>query len=139
MQQETLTKSMIFLDACTTDSCTKNLDMIKDLKTCISDDTLHLETNSGMKSFDQRGIGTVLEVPIYYNKDSMGTIIVIKDVLNIPGARIIFDSDVEKAMNVFIGDKNCKFSQVADNTINISVSHYCILFTVLKNKECLSD
>ena len=110
MQQETLTKDTILLDSCATDSCTNNLDMINDLKTCTSDNTLHLETNGGMKSFDQRGIGTVLEVPIYYNKDSISTILAIKDILNIPGARIIFDLDVEIAMNVFIGEIHYKLS-----------------------------
>ena len=48
MQQETLTKDMTLLDSCTTDGWTNNLDMIKDLKTCTRDDTLHLETNGGM-------------------------------------------------------------------------------------------
>ena len=53
-----------------------------------------------------------MPVPIYYNQNSLGTIYAIKDVLNIPGVQIKYDSEIEKAMIVTIGERQYKFKQL---------------------------
>ena len=100
-----------------------------------------------MKVFDKIGVFKLMDIPMYLNNESMGTILAIKDVLNVKGARIEFDSDVEKSMFVSVNGKKLKFEQcaaglycmntgsmVVNNSKN-QLSHYSMLSTVKNNKD----
>ena len=100
LQQGMIPETTQLLDTCSTDSCTNNLDLITNVKKCKSGEELLLCTNGGQRLFDQKDVGVVIPVPMYYNKDSICTIYAFKDVLNIPGARITYDSELGKVMNV---------------------------------------
>ena len=113
---------------------------------CVSGDELLLNTNGGTRLFDQKGVGSIIPVPMYYNKDSIGTIYAVKDVLNIPGERITFDSDVERVMYVNVNEKVFKFEQLTsglygmvetekNNDTKNEVKNYSMIQTVKQNKE----
>ena len=102
LQQGMILETTQLLDTCSTDSCTNNLDLITNVL---------LNTNGGQRLFDQKGVGVVIPVPMYYNKESICTIYAVKDILNIPGARITYDSELGKVMNVYVNDKIFKFEE----------------------------
>ena len=146
LQQGAILKMTQLTDTCSTDSCTNNKDLVKDLVKCKSGDELLLNTNGGTRLFDQKGLGAIIPVPMYYNKDSIGTIYAVKDVLDIPGARITFDSEVEKAIKVNVNGKVFKFEQFSNglygmvqveknNDTKNDVENYSMIQTVKQNME----
>lgn len=113
---------------------------------CKSGDELLLNANGGTRLFDQKGLGTIIPVPMYYNKDSIGTIYAVKDVLNIPGARITFDSNAGRVMKVNVNKKVFKFEQFANglngmvegeknNDAKNEVENYSMIQIVKQNNE----
>ena len=90
LQQGMILETTQLLDTCPADSCTNNLDLITNVKKCKSGEELLLNTNGGQRLFDQKGVGVVIPVLMYYNKESICTIYAVKDILNIPGARITY-------------------------------------------------
>ena len=88
--------------------------MVKDVMKCKKGDELLLNTNGGQRLFDEKGVGVVIPVPMYYNENSIGTIYSVKDVLNIPGARITYDLVLEKIMNVLMNQKGLRFEKLSN-------------------------
>ena len=93
-----LKPSWILLDSCSTDSCTNNRSMMESLEDCKKGERLVLSTNGGRVHFAKRGVFKMLPMKIYYNEKSMGTILSIKDVLNVKGTRIVYDTDNARIM-----------------------------------------
>ena len=87
------------------------MDLITNVKKCKSGEELLLNTNGGQRLFDQKGVGVVIPVPMYYNKESICTIYAVKDILNIPGARITYNSELGRVLNVYVNDKIFKFEE----------------------------
>ena len=113
---------------------------------CESGDELLLNTNGGTRLFNQKGFGAIIPVPMHCNKDSIGTIYAVKDVLNIPGARITFDSNAGRVMKVNVNEKVFKFEQFANglygmvegeknNDTKNEVENYSMMQIVKQNKE----
>jgi hypothetical protein len=104
-----LNRDWILLDTCSTNSCTNNRKMIRNIRPCDKNEILELETNGGQIVFDQ--IGQMIDLPVvaHFNPDSLATIIAVKDVFNLNGSRIMFDLDEERAITVYYKNRVMKF------------------------------
>ena len=89
---------------------------------CNKGDELLINMNGGQRMFDERGVGVVIPVPMYYNEHSIGTIYSVKDVLDIQGARIMYDSDLEKIMNVIVNQNVSRFEQLSNGVYSMLVN-----------------
>ena len=143
--QISLPNSWILLDSCSSDTCSNNKQMVKNIRKCRPNEVLELETNGGSIFFDEIGMMKMLPIKAYYNPKSIATIISFKDVMNLSGARIQFDSDISKTITVtykgnkydFSMAKNGIFVYDSGNKIKNTFEnkHTCALMTVKDNEK----
>ena len=69
------------------------------------EDILTLSTNAGCRFFDQQAMLNFLLMLVHFYKDSMATILSMKDVANVPGVRVHMDTNIKRAIKVFIKGK----------------------------------
>ena len=75
--------------------------MFTNIKSCSKENILTILTNTGHRSFKKEVKLKFLPISVHFNKESMATILILKDFSNLPRVQINMDSDVEKAINVF--------------------------------------
>ena len=78
-----ISKTWILLDNCYTDSVTKKLDCIEDVKNCDKNEGLTVLTNRVSLLFDWKGHLTFLPLNAHKNKNYLAKILSLKDVNNI--------------------------------------------------------
>jgi hypothetical protein len=88
--------------------------MVTGVEACRDEDILTLSTNAGCRVFDQQAMLKFLPISVHFDKNSLATIVAMKDVANVPGVRVQFDTDVERSINVFYCGKVVKFKECAD-------------------------
>ena len=102
----TINKKWIFLDTCSTHSVSNNPDLVTKIEQCDPDDFLTLTTNAGCRTFKQHARLKFLPMLVYYDVGSIGTILAMKDVANIPGVRVYMDTTIERTITVFLREGN---------------------------------
>ena len=98
----TINKNCILLDTCSTHSVSNNPDLVTKIEQCDPDDFLTLTTNARCRTFKQHARLKFLPMSVYYEVGSIGTILAMKDVENIPGVRVYMDTTIERAIKVFL-------------------------------------
>jgi len=152
----------ILLDTCSTNSVFNNDIFLTNVKRCKDDDVLHIVSNDGGSfTYDTIGHFGLLDMPIYYNKDSLANVLSFKQVAALDNVKFTLDTSVEKAIVVHISNKQFKFKECRDglyflNTKNIkkrnnknkvneypicnyipSTSNFCLVNTVENKKVFL--
>ena len=104
-------------------------------------------TNGGSQAFNKKADLNYLPIEMYYNEDSMANILAMSDVANLPRARIMMDSNKERAILLHYGGHTFKFQECHDGlyyldvctltSTNNTVTNYSYLYltsTVEQNK-----
>ena len=66
--------------------------MIRQVNYCHDEDMLKIFTNAGNITFKKAGIFNIIPIKIFYNEKNLGTILSVKDVLNLKVETIKMDS-----------------------------------------------
>jgi hypothetical protein len=136
----------ILLDTCSMASVSNNEDLVCNIHTCEPQDELTVFTNGGSKLFKKRGTLRLFPLDVHFNKDSMATIVSMKDLASLANVRIHMDSHKERAIFVDFGASTFKFQECQDGLYYYdtaskatkpkdTVSNYSLLSTVAANKE----
>ena len=88
---ETIPSSWILLDTCSTCSVTNNNDHISNISACDPWDSLQVVTNGGGVVFKKWGVCKYFPLKMYYNNNSMATILSFKEVADIDGVNIRYN------------------------------------------------
>ena len=99
----------MLLDTCSTDFVFRNNNFLSNVRECKHDDILHITSNGGSISYDTIGIFDMLELPVYYNKDSLANVLSSKYIASMQGARVNIDTAVEKTIMVQTNNHSFKF------------------------------
>jgi len=83
----------------------------RNIKNCKLYEKLVIATNGGDKNFSWLAELNILPLTVHYDEGSFATILSMKDVVNIPGASVKINSDVERAIFVYVNGSTFKFSQ----------------------------
>jgi hypothetical protein len=153
-QQQGVNKDIIdrywaILDTCSGASVFRNRSLVKDVKACAPSEVLTVLTNGGSKTFTKKGTCVFLPVTVHLNESSMANILAFRDIVNIPGARVTLDTDVDRTIKVKVPNfetmifKECaegiyyidtrSLSPVTPN--NTEVTNYSFLSTVKDNQS----
>ena len=142
-QSTSLPPSWVLLDTCSTRSCTNDMSILKNIRKCSHNDCVELVTNGGKVVFSSKGDCTFLPMELYYNRDSLATIISVKDVGRLPGFTLTMDTSVEKAILLHCPDSSIiKFCECRDGLYyydlstnsKMDVTNYSFLQSVKSNK-----
>jgi hypothetical protein len=144
---EMIPSSWILLDTCSTSNVSNNLEMVGDVRNCSADERLTVHTNGGTKIFGKIAPLKLLPLEVHFNRESMATILSLKSVADIPNVRISMDTQKERAISVFFGDKLFKFVECKDGLYyfdtkaKAQVTNYstCFLQSVNENKQFFSN
>ena len=104
-----LDPNWILLDTCSSHSCLSNEFFIKNMRMCRKNEELIMFTNGGDIIFKKRGVFALFPVPMYYNSDTIATVVAVADILKLEGATIWFDSTKGNTIYVKIGKKTFEF------------------------------
>ena len=85
----------MLLDTAATNSTTNSLNtcISGSVRKCNENDILYAKTNGGLSVFDEIGDLQALSLPMYYNPDSLTTILSFKEIYDLEGTRIAFSND----------------------------------------------
>jgi len=89
--------------------------MVTGIKDCEESDVLIITTNAGLRVFPEIARLKFFSISVYFDENSMATILSLKDIANIPGMRITMDTSVEKAINVKFKSAVFKFVECSDS------------------------
>ena len=92
----TIPKSWLLLDTCSTCDVSNNPELVNNVRVCSAKNVLTAYTNGGTQKYEKVADLRLLPITVHFKKDSMATILSLKSVSEIPGARITLDTDVSK-------------------------------------------
>jgi len=92
-QTDSISKSWILLDSCSTHSISNNRNLLKNLEKCRSGESLVLTMNAGHMEFGWFGDFVLFPLKLHFNEQSLATILSLREVGNIPGVRIYMDTE----------------------------------------------
>ena len=130
-----INKNWILLDSCTTHSCTNNMELIKDLRDFDETEKLWLNTNGGPIYFDKKGIFKIIPAEVYFNKSAIATVLGMKDVLSVPGVRVVYDSAVKRSFYVEYDEEVFEFVECSEGLYYYSPSKKQKNSQIKNNKE----
>jgi len=108
--------------------------MINEVRDCDEDEVLNITTNGGSLVYDKIGISKHVPVEMHYNPNSIANVLSMSVVAGIPGVRIVMDSEIEKAITVFLDeDQSIKFQECSDGL------YYYDTNSFNKNNDSVSD
>ena len=94
----------ILLDTCSTCDVTNNPALVNDIRACKPNDRLTAYTNGGKQVYDQIANLNILPITVHFKKSSMATILSLKTISNIPGARLYLDTAANKDIKLTLED-----------------------------------
>ena len=97
-------KSWLLLDTCSTCDVSNNSNMVSNIRKCTPNEVLLAYTNGGSQKFEYLADLNFLPITVHFEKDSMATILSVKTVSEIPGARLTMDTEVNKNITLTLGD-----------------------------------
>ena len=146
-------KSWLLLDTCSTCNVSNSPDLVSNIRNCMHGEMLTAYTNGGSQCYDQLADLRALPLQVHFKQDSLATILSMKLVTEIPGARVTMDTGLNNNIHVILKDgKVFEFVQHhnglyffdTNNPVPISkpkseLSNYSLLTTVSENKEFFSS
>ena len=126
---EVSNREWILLNTCSTVSVICNPDLVSNIKPCKQGDGITVITNGGVQSFDEEATLNLLPLQVHFNEDSIENILSLSDIANLPGATLIMDTPVDKAINLYYNDVVYRFSECKDGL------YYCNPFHIDDNKN----
>ena len=98
------------MDSRSTDGTTNNADVLYSYYDPVDiNDVLELDTNRGHFFFEHRGWFTHFPYELYYNPDSLGTILSMHQVLSIPGVNVTLTKREQPTFVLTYGTLTMKF------------------------------
>ena len=94
----------ILLDTCSTCDVTNNPALVNDIRTCKPNDRLTAYTNGGKQVYNLIANLNILPITVHLKKSSMATILSLKTISNIPGARLYLDTAANKDIKLTLED-----------------------------------
>ena len=114
-ERNIIPRSWILLDTCSTHCVGCNKDLIHDIRKCTKDEVLCIETNGGSLIYEHVGICSLAPVKMFYNPNSIANVLSLSMVADIPGVKIVMDSEAERSIKVIFGDEtNLVFKECKD-------------------------
>ena len=127
-------KSWMLLDTCSTCDVSNNPDLVTHIRACNPNEVLLAYTNGGSQKFDQLADFRFLPITVHFKKNSMATILSLKTVSEIEGARLTLDTQVNKNITLTLKDgKSFVFSQYKNGL------YYFDTKTILTNPKPKSE
>ena len=108
-QMEKLPQDWILLDSCSTDGTTNDPNVLYSYTPVTDDEVLELDTNGGQCFFKHRGWFTHFPYELYFNPDSLGTILSMHQVFNLPGVSVVLEHESEPTFVLTYGTLTMKF------------------------------
>ena len=71
-------------------------------------------TNGGSQFFNETADLKLLLMKVHFKKDSLANILLLSDVVNLPGARVTMDSEVKHAILLYHNNKVLMFRECRD-------------------------
>ena len=146
-------KSWLLLDTCSTCNVSNNPTLVSNIHNCMPGENLTAYTNGGAQSYNKLADLKAFPLEVYFKENSMATIISMKSVTEIQGARVTMDTELSTSIHVVLNDgKHFEFVQYrnglyffdTNKPFTISkpksdLSDYSLLTTVSENKEYFSS
>ena len=145
-------KSWMLLDTCSTCDVSNNPHLVTNIRACNPNEILLAYTSGGSQKFDKLADLRFLPITVHFKEKSMVTILSLKTVSEIEGARLTLDTKVNKNITLTLKEGNSfVFSQYKNglyyfdtNTIvtnlktKTELKNYSFLKTVSANKQFFS-
>ena len=97
--------SWILLDTCSTCDVSNDLDSVEDIRTFRPEDRLTVYTNGGEQVYKRIANLKFLPIEVQFKKSSMATILSLKTVRAIPGARLHLDTITSTDITLNLRDR----------------------------------
>ena len=142
--------SWVLLDTCSTCDISNNPGLVKDIHTCRPEDRLTAYTNGGVQVYSKIADLKLFPIKVHFKKSSMATILSLKTVSAIPGARLHLDTatstDITLTLSdgsIFIFKKSNNGLYFYDTSVDLYkpkpvLHNYSFLQTVTENKTYFS-
>ena len=111
--QRGIKNTWLLLDTYLPNSVSNNPIMVKNVDKFNNNDIFMVQKNGGLKYFFYTASLHNFPLKVHYNPYSKATILELRDVTNISGARITTDTSKEKAMFIKLEIKSYKFRKCA--------------------------
>ena len=122
-ESSVINPNWILLDTCSTASVCCNRELVRDVRDCKKDEILEIVTNGGKQVYHQLAILRELPIQVHFKSDSLGNIVSLRDVANIPNVTITMDTSKERAITVKMGPyKEFKFLECPDGLYHYDTS-----------------
>ena len=95
---EIINKNWLLLDSCSMVSVVCNPALVHGIKTCAPGQSVTVITNGGAQTFEKTATLNALPLSVFFNPYSLANILSVSDIANLPGAKIMMDSSIEKAI-----------------------------------------
>ena len=97
-------KSWLLLDTCSTCNVSNNPSLVTHVFTCTPDEVLLAYTHVGAQKFEQLAELRTLPVTLKFKRDSVATILSLKIVSEISGARLMTNTQIDKNITLTLKD-----------------------------------
>ena len=101
------------IDTCSTSSTSNNPELVENIRDCPPGEEMTAHTNGGPSRFVQTATLKLLPLSVYFNENSLATILAFSEVASLPGINITMNSNKERAILVHMMDskKVLKFKE----------------------------
>ena len=100
-----------------------NPELVKDIEDCPSGDELTVITNGGSEISKQRATAKLLPIDVHFNPHSLANILSLRNVANIPNARLTMDTAVDHAILLHVNDEIIRFTECRDGLYYFDTNH----------------
>ena len=102
-------RSWILLDTCSSNSTCNDARHVENIKQCIFGEEMTTITNGGPRCFEKEATLNIFPLKVYFDQESLATIVSYYEVSILPGVTMIVNSKVENTINVVVEDQNCTY------------------------------
>ena len=140
----------MLLDSGATDSGVHDLSLVKNVRTLPRSEHFTVKTNGGSMVYTKDAELKIFPMRVYVNEDSTANILSMKDLEDVPGLYITYDSRIKRGFLVHYEDKVYTFEQSKEglyfleeqprsNKLNKKSAPYIFVQTVANNKTNYSS
>ena len=141
--------SWLLLDTCSTCDVTNNPALVTNIRACAPNDRLTAYTNGGEQVYNLVANLKILPIEVHFKKSSMATILSLKTVSAIPGARLHLDTATNTDITLTLQDGRVMIFRQFKNGLyfydtnlvltktKALLQNYSLLQTVTENKSFL--
>ena len=156
-EYELISRSWVLLDTCSTDSTCNDTRHVNNIVQCKTSEEMITQTNGGPKRFTKEADLKLFPMKVYFEQESLATVLSYYQVKNLPDFKIHTDTDIEDAINVIDKKRNMiykfrpcgtglYFLNIEDMTNHVyplnvtsqAVTPYSFIQSVATNKELLN-